>query len=471
MRNSKLINVLKSFSVAELREFKDFVASPFYNKNEELSLFYRYLKKLAPAFSDKKIDRLEVYRNLFPGQPYDDKHFKYLMSFLLKLAEQFIGVKQYQQQDILTQYHTINGCIKRKLEKNYNNLYQKASKQLEKTPYRDHEYYHLQYLMAETAGHFFASKGIRKVSEELQKAVDYFDLYYLSQKLKYTCDMLNAQKMLSADYQQNLIDEISHYLKKRKHEEIPAVAVYYLVFLMLTDDQPEENFERLIALLDKSSDQFPAHERQQLQIHAINFCIRKIRQNEEPYVSKALDLYMQGIKAGYLLEDGVLSPFTFKNVIKLGLRLKRYDWTDGFIGQYADQLVPKFRKNAVSYGLADLNYHKGDHETSMIHLREVAFTDIFFTLDAKVMLLKLYYENDETEPLYSLLHSFRVFLSRNKLISNDVRKTYQHFIKLLNQISMALKKSKLSTIRETINTTEPLTERKWLLQVVDAKRK
>ena len=44
MHNSKLIELLKSFSASELREFKDFVASPFFNKNEELSLFYAYLK-------------------------------------------------------------------------------------------------------------------------------------------------------------------------------------------------------------------------------------------------------------------------------------------------------------------------------------------------------------------------------------------------------------------------------------------
>ncbi len=399
MENSKLIDVLKTFSTAELREFKDFVASPFYNKNKELSLFYGYLKKIAPAFPLKKMDRHHVYQALFPGKKYDDKHFKYLMSFLLKLAEQFIGLKRYQQQDLLVQYHQLDACINRRLEKNYKNIYQKASARLNGMPFRDHEHYHQQYLLAEIAGKYFASQGLRKISDELQKAVDYFDLYYLSQKLKYTCEMLNAQKMLSADYHQNLIDEISHYLQKRKHEEVPAVAIYYQVFLILTDERPDENFEKLIALLEEHSGQFPAHERQQLQIHAINFCIRKIRQNEERYVGKALDLYMKGIEAGYLLEAGELSPFTFKNVIKLGLRLKRYGWTEGFIANYADRLAPKFRKNAVSYGLADLNYHKGDFGTSMIHLLDVDFTDIFFTLDAKVMLLKLYYENREVEAL------------------------------------------------------------------------
>jgi hypothetical protein len=442
------------------------VASPYFNKNQELVLFYDYLKKNAPAFLPKKIDRHHVYRSLFPSKQYDDKHFKYLMSFLLKLAEQFIGLQQYEKQGLQSEFHLLNACIDRKLEKNYKNIYQKTVDQLEQTPFRDGSYFYQQYQLAELAGTYFANQGIRKVSEELQKAVDYFDLYYLSQKLKYTCDMLNAQKMLSADYQQNLIDEISHYLQGKNPEKIPAVGVYYLVFLILTEKEPAHNFEKLTKMLQLHSGLFPPHERKQLQIHAINFCIRKIRQNEEPYVGEALRLYMEGIEAGYLLDDGVLSPFTFKNVIKLGLRLKRYDWTDQFITAHADRLDPKFQKNALSYGLADLNYHKGDHETSMIHLREVEFTDIFFTLSAKVMLLKLYYENDEVEALHSLLNSFRMFLSRNKLISNEVRKTYQHFTKLLNQVVITDKKAKLQAIKDRIQQTEPLTERGWLLNAV-----
>ena len=96
MEKSKLIQVLKTFSTSELREFKDFVASPFFNKNQELILFYGYIKKNAPSFSLKKIKKEVVYQTVFPNQNYDEKHLKYLMSFLLKLAEEFIGLKKYQ---------------------------------------------------------------------------------------------------------------------------------------------------------------------------------------------------------------------------------------------------------------------------------------------------------------------------------------------------------------------------------------
>ena len=81
MENSKLIALLKTFNTQELRAFKDFVASPYFNKNQELVLFYDYLKKIAPKFPLKKISRESIYNNLFPKKEYDDKHMNYLMSF------------------------------------------------------------------------------------------------------------------------------------------------------------------------------------------------------------------------------------------------------------------------------------------------------------------------------------------------------------------------------------------------------
>jgi len=72
MQNSKLIELLKTFSTKELRECGDFVQSPFFNYNEEVVLFYNHLRKLAPNFSAKKTERETVYKSLFPKKRYDE---------------------------------------------------------------------------------------------------------------------------------------------------------------------------------------------------------------------------------------------------------------------------------------------------------------------------------------------------------------------------------------------------------------
>ncbi|MFT4761074.1 MAG: hypothetical protein ACI9XO_003786 [Paraglaciecola sp.] len=60
MENSKLVQLLKTFSTQELREFKDFMQSPLFNKNQDLVDFYLYLKKIAPNFPTKKLVTTQV---------------------------------------------------------------------------------------------------------------------------------------------------------------------------------------------------------------------------------------------------------------------------------------------------------------------------------------------------------------------------------------------------------------------------
>ena len=466
MDNSKLVILLKSFDSKELRAFKDFVSSPFFNKNEELTLFYAYLKKIAPHFPLKKIKREEVYKAVFPKRAYDEKHLNYLMSFLLKLAEQFIGHQKYMQSGILPEYHILASCIERDLEKNYANIYSKTNKKLHDNPYRDHHYYYQCYLLSSLADTNFLKKKIRKFDKNLQEASDNFDIYYLCRKLKYACEILDRQKTLSVKYDQKLIKELSLYLAQHPHETVPQIAIYYQIYLTLTKEKGDKHFVSLKSLLKKYIDKIPHEEMKQIYYYTLNFCIRSARHNEEKYIEESLDLYLDGIKRGLLFENNYLSPWTFKNTVKAGLRLKRYNWTEEFILKYYHEIAEEFRMNALNYNLADLHYYKKDFQKSQDYLKKVEFSDIFYALNTKMMLLKIYYETNEEEALYSLVASFRVFLKRNKLISNNVKEAYLNFIKMLQGLMKKEHKS-MENLQAEIKLLQSLTSRNWLLQQIE----
>ena len=238
------------------------------------------------------------------------------------------------------------------------------------------------------------------------------------------------KKSFRRGYQQNLIDEISLYLQKSKHDEVPAISIYYQIFLLLTKGSADEYFEKMETLLERHFHEFPPSEMKQFYLHAINFCIRRTRQNEEEdrYVAKALQFYQKGIEENLLLEDGVLSPWTFKKCHQA--------WTEAKTVRVGGRIYLAIRQTAPRQSKGQRRQlWPGGYELlpgeilnrRCPHLRQVEFTDIFFATDAKVMLLKLYYDNDETEALYSLIHSFRIFLRRNKLVSDDIRRAVPQF--------------------------------------------
>ena len=466
MENSKLVSLLKTFTTRELREFADFVNSPFFNKNEELGHFYNYLRKQAPDFPIKKIQREEAYKALYPGQPYDDKQLNYLMSFLLKLAEQYLGYSKFASDEVQEKYQVLSSCIQRGLDKHYQFLLNQAQTKLTDFPFRNTEFFYQQFLLADIANQHFLKQKIRKYDDRLQIAADNFDQYYLANKLKYCCEMLDRKTSIEADYRLNMMEETILYLDAHPETQTPAIAIYYTVLKMILHQDQPQHFQQLKELIQTHATLFPQWEVKDFYSYGINYCIRKVNKGAQEYLEELFFLYKNAIESDLLLEDNFLSPWAYKNMIGVGLRLKKFDYTEEFIKEYNLRLSPDFRDNALHYNLAELNYYRKDYNKALDNLNKVEFSDIYYNLDTKKMMLKIYYELEETDALLSLVASFRIFLKRTKLISDTNKEAYLNFINILN---LLVKKDKkiLPEIKQKIETTTPLGDRKWLKEAAD----
>lgn len=467
MQNSKLILLLQTFDASELRAFKDFVESPYFNKNKELVRLNRHLKKLASRnFPEKKLTREAVFKAVYPGQAHDDKQLNYAASLLLKLAERFIALQRYERAGILPDYHLLSEYVQRGQDKNYNYIFQQASDRVEAIPHQDAEYYFQRHLLSEVADVHFSRQNIRRYDQNLQQATDFLDVFFLAKKLRYICNMLDQQKFISADYQLNMLNEIKSYLKKRDYNQVPAIHLYHLLLLALTESKPGSYFENYTQELRRSVSCFSPGEQRSLYHFAINFCIHQIRLGNKKYAQNLMDLYREGVDNQVLLENEQLSPWTFKNMVKLGLGLGRYTWVEDFVTHYSEKLEKSKRTDAYHFNLADLNYHRKNYDLALQHLNQVEFSDIHYHLGAKVMLLKIYYETKETEAFQSLLSTFKIFLHRNKNVPGEVKEPYLNFVNLLHELYKS-GKEKHDVLRNKVQETMMLSDRSWLLQQLD----
>lgn len=457
MGKSKIATILTTFSVTEMQHFRDFVASPYFNKKEEL---VRLLDLLAEDGADDR-SKKTLYQGLFPKKPYDDKHFRYLTSDLSKLAERFMVLRRLDDDPLRAEFDLLDAYLNRGLDKYYLQVRKKIRQQLEKADFHDGSYFLHQLRLADIDERRFGEKLQRRFDLSIQYASNYLDCYYFTKKLKYSCDMLDRQALLQGEYQLNLSPGLIDHLKKNEFFQQDLIALYHTVLIALQEEDKEAHFSRLKALLISHSEQIAPAELKEFYFYGINYCARKIRQGKEKYVTEALDLYMDGIDQGILIEKNHLTPWTFTNIVKLALRLKRYAWIETFIHRYADMLPAEFRQNALHYNLAELFYYTQDYDQALDHLNKVKWSDLNFYLGARVILAKVYYETGEEEALLSLIASFTIFLKRNKEISNQLKKTYLNFCEILFQL-MKRKKRKLEPLREKIQKTELLTDRAWL---------
>ena len=129
----------------------------------------------------------------------------------------------------------------------------------------------------------------------------------------------------------------------------------------------------------------------------------------------------------------MLSRFTFSNVVTTGLNLKEYKWVEDFIRDYSKFLDDKHRESFVHFNVARLHYEKKEYDKAMRLFAQSDYDDLLMSLNAKTMLLKMYYELDEMNALESLLGSMRTFLQRKKVMGyhKSNYKNILHFTKKL----------------------------------------
>lgn len=468
MYNSKLILLLKSFSSKEYKEFQRFVASPFFNTNKEVVDFSTRLKKLGPDFKESSINKERIFKKMYPSRNFSEAHFKFLTNQLLKLAERYIAISNMEQKDTMKDYYLLDSYVQRGIDKNYQFILKKAKKMLQSKKERDADFLHQEYLLTDIANLHFDKQSKRQSNEHLQKMVDTFDNYYMANKLKYTCQMLNNQSIISESYNISLAAEISAFIRKNGYNHIPAVHLYHNIYLLLTEGEKEQ-FISAVQLFKDYEGIFEKTELRQILYFLVNFCIRQLKSGDDGdyYFNELFTLYQEGVDTGLLLEQGQINPWDYKNIIKIGLKLQRFSETESFIIDYNGKLKEQYKEDALHYNLAELFYYKKQPQKALEHLVEVEFSDIYYILGTKKLLLKIYFETNEHNAMESLLVSFQTYLKRNKLISENVRDTYLNFTKCLYKIIKNINED----LSIEIENTSPLIDKPWLMSYADPSHK
>jgi glycyl-tRNA synthetase alpha subunit len=128
-------------------------------------------------------------------------------------------------------------------------------------------------------------------------------------------------------------------------------------------------------------------------------------------------------------------------------------------------LPKEHQANALSFNTARLHFAKQEYQNVLPLLQDVEYSDVFYMLDSKTTLFKTYFELNEYDALLSLAESFRVLLSRKKIISEQHRNNYTNFIRIALKIFRAEYKNKkqLMQIETLFNEAKGIADKGWLL--------
>ncbi|MEM1328721.1 MAG: hypothetical protein AAGI23_22385 [Bacteroidota bacterium] len=466
MKSNKLISLLSKFSAEQHRAFVDFVRSPYFNKRQDVVLLYNHLRGLAPTFKAAAIEHEKLYKVVYGEAPYNDKQLKYVMNFLLKIAEHFLAIQAFEQ-DTLPRYEKqMEVFIQNDLDKHYAHSKRKVTQFVENNPIEDSNTYYWQYRIAILHDDYTMKVDSRKYSVYLQEAADALDQFYFSQKLQLIAEMKNRARVMMQTYDIRFEEPLMQLVAEHHETLSPLVGIYYRIIQLIEENDIQVQLDALISLLNEHFDRLSPQEQEQVIGYSINHCSRKIRQGDRPkyHGSQALWLYRIALSQRIFYKGDYLPAVHFRNIIKLALNLKQYKWAESFIQDYNDQLREEERADAMNYNLAEFYYHQQQYAKAMIHLQQALNAKEFvYKVNARILLLKVYFELAEEEPLLSLLASFKLLLRRNNNASKTIIDTRLNFCRLLTRI-MRRPADEDQRLKVAIETTKPLTDRKWLLQ-------
>ena len=113
MIHSKIIDIIKTFSKVELKQFSEFLRSPFHNKNKNLILLFDSLLKYHPEYD---ADNEKIFHKIYPGKEYSHDNIKKLMSELLKTGESFLSHSRFINEKFLLNKTLLKELSNRKLD-------------------------------------------------------------------------------------------------------------------------------------------------------------------------------------------------------------------------------------------------------------------------------------------------------------------------------------------------------------------
>ncbi len=469
LNNSKLIGLLKKLDKNQYKALKSFVESPFHNEQKAVTDLCAYILNNAHKMDSGRLIKQVAWKHLFAKKPYNDVRMRRIMSDLFKVCRDYISWYQMTKNAKDKALYELQFYRENQLDKHFDNHLKNIRKQKSKNQEQNLHYFYNEFQIEQEVSFNLDQRHNRNIEPNLQILSDKLDAFYLCNKLKCCCLIVNYQNLSKRDYTLPLIEEILEHLKNHDYNAVPMIAFYHNVLLSLLDFDNYDHFEKMKKILLQNAVLFESDELKDMFIFSRNYIIKKANQNkgDVKYLNELFDLYKMEMDSESFLEKNIISPFTYKNIVTLGIRLEQFDWTEQFIEQYQNHLSIEFKESVYAFNLSRLYFSQRAFEKVIQSLLQVEYHELFLELDAKVLLLKTYYELDETETLISFLDSFKIFLRRKQSL-NYHQKSYLALIKAVKQL-VKLKvasKEKREEFKTEITKINELVDQSWVLEKV-----
>ncbi len=474
MIKSSLLEILKTFTSKEFREFGEYVSSPFFNKNEAVVKLYDHIRRYFPEMEGVKFEKENVFREIFPQAEYNDGFMRTIMFNLTQLAEDFLSYNNFKSRGVYESLHLINELNSRLLDKQVAKSIKSALDKMKKYDHEDGSYFLDMFIIEQEKNRLYdrTKKILNKkdiTEHDLQQESENLIRFFLIHILKRYRYLLNRQNVMKVNFEFEFADEIIDYLRRNseKYLNLPSLSGLVSQIMLLKTEKDEHYFASKTLYMDLNNTVGWGERHNALALLS-GYCIAQHYKGRQEMMREYVEIqkFRDEHNIVTMHKNEFITTIYYRSVVTAAVLVNEIEWGEMFINKYKTKLQEEGRESAYNFAMARIREKQKRYEESMNFLKNVMLDDVYSKVNVKSLMSKLYYCMGNMNELSDQLDTFRKFLKNDQLINDDFRKVNIDYVKLLTDL-VKLKENtgrvKAAEFRKKLEETETLSK-DWLFE-------
>lgn len=486
MLDYAFIEILETLTREELKSFRRFLLSPYFNRSAKVVKVFDYITKRHPNYEHTSINKESIHKKVSPELPYNEITIRRLLFDLQNLAEKFMQQVNFENKAIESRTFMTEELVKRGASKMMVKNIKTAQKMIDEVGYMNSDIC-LSKFRFETDQfyHGMIHNSINKKSfvtteaNKLVNGITYLISYFMLEAIRHNDTLLTYSRSFNVKHNEKIISQflelfdferLAVFMKKNSMTGSYIIEVYLNALKTFLYVDNDENYGEFKNLLYENRKKLSPADNNFLFGRMAGYCILKTMYStkiDNVYDYELFDIYKTIINEKYYeTEANKYFPLDlFRNIIIQSTKLQEFTWLEDFIESHSASLHPNRRSDAVNYSYAHLYFERNAYEESLVYLSKVKMDEFSYGLDARNLYLKIYYDQGDYDSAFTFTKSYSKYLQENPMVSESRREANTNFIKFTTKlINYHNEKSKtdLSSLALQISKCKNLTNRYWL---------
>jgi hypothetical protein len=428
MQNTKLIKLLRTFSETEIRKFREFVNSPYFNKNKHVVSLAENILKYHPGFENKKLNEENIFKSVYKNESYDYYKLKNIISDLLSLAMMFLRYQPVYFTEFIPEINLIVNLRSRRLLELHEKAVSAGEKKLESGKIKDGIYLYNKFILADEKQ---ISDAIKKPNSNkgLQNVFNsQFELSLLNLLKQYSL-LTHVSIENNIEFDLKMLSEVLEFIRKNERYENITVKAYRFITLLLSD-KDVKYYEGLKNIYFNHYESLDIEDLYMVLFYLNGFCAERYNiGSDKKYIYELRDLF----KYAFEMDAVALGTFHYPDYVhymKIFIRAGDFETAEKFKHKYFGRITDEQKSNAENHISALTEYKKKNYEQALYYISRVNYPSFIMKLQVKLIHLQLLIETGNFEEARAAIHSFKQFLLRETTISKAYKSVISKFLKL-----------------------------------------